>query len=85
MNDPFGSYSQGMTSPAVRHYEITPSDSEELPIRPRALYCTVAGDAVIRDELGTDVTYPLSAGEVLPIRATQVLATGTTASLVGWY
>jgi HK97 family phage portal protein len=38
----------------------------------------------IRDEVGTDLTYVRYAGDILPIRAVRVLATGTTATIAGW-
>jgi hypothetical protein len=73
-----------LADPAVRHHAITPNDSADLAVRPRALYCTAAGDVVVRDQAGNDITYPMLAGQVLPFRAVRVLATGTTATVVGW-
>jgi hypothetical protein len=82
--DNFASFSSGLSSPASKHYAITPSDTIDLADVPRAIYCNVAGNAVIRDKYGTDVTYALNAGQVLPFRGVRVLATGTTATLIGW-
>jgi hypothetical protein len=39
----------------------------------------------IRDEGGTDITYPLTDGQILPFRGVRILSTGTTATIVGWY
>lgn len=75
---------RSLNGPATRHYAITPNDGADLPVRPRALFVTVAGNVVIRDEEGVDVTYPVSVGDVLTFRAVRVLATGTTATVVGW-
>lgn len=83
MIDQFGSHSVGMDSPATRHFAITPADAD-LAIRPRVLRCSVAGTVVVRDETGTDVTYTMVAGEILPFRAVQVRA-ASTATVVGWY
>jgi hypothetical protein len=83
MSDPFEGNASGLTSPAEKHYTVTPAN-EDLPIRPRALVAIAAGDAVIRDVDGTEVTYPVDVGDILPIRAAQV-RTGTTATLVAWY
>jgi hypothetical protein len=70
------------------HFVIVPNDNTDLAIQPRAIRCNVAGNVVLRDAGGTNVTYTVVAGEVLLFRATRVLATGTTVSagsLVGWY
>lgn len=88
MADEFAAHSSGLASPASKHAVITPSDSVDLPTRPRAIKCLAAGDVVIRDEAGTDVTYPVVAGEVLQIRAVRVLATNTTVAagkLIAWW
>lgn len=83
MPDPFASNAPGLTSPARRHFAITPADAD-LAIIPRALFCTVSGNVVIRDEGGADVTYALVAGDILPFHAVQVRSS-TTATVVGWY
>ncbi|PWB94665.1 spike base protein, RCAP_Rcc01079 family [Methylosinus sporium] len=85
MADNFSTFAPGLSDVATRHFAISPSDSADLAIKPRAIYCTVAGDAVIRDEAGTDITYPLTAGQILPFRGVRILATNTTATVVGWY
>lgn len=85
MADPFLTFAPGLSDVAMRHFAVTPSDSTDLAIKPRALYCMVSGNAVIRDEAGTDITYPLTAGQILPFRGVRILATNTTATVVGWY
>jgi len=74
----------GRDFPGMRHYTITKSDTVDLAVRPRALYCQVAGDVVILDELGVQQTYTLSQGQIFPFSATRVLNTGTTATVIGW-
>ena len=76
---------QNNPNPADRHAAITPSDSTVLNPIPRALKVTVAGNLAIADADGTAVTYPVFAGDVIPFRATKVLSTGTTATVVAWY
>lgn len=83
MADRFSSTVLSSTAPGTRHYAITPSDSADLPVRPRAIRCNVAGTIVIRDELGTDLPYVMAVGEVLPFRGVRVLATGTTGTYYG--
>jgi hypothetical protein len=85
MSDPFSADYVNLTSPAVAHYVINPSDSADLPVRPRAIYVQTAGTAALQDKGGQVVTYELAAGAVLSIRPLRVMATGTTAQLVAWY
>lgn len=82
MADRFQSSEASLADPATRHVAITPADSD-LAYRPRAFFVTVAGNLVLRDELGVDVTYPVNAGDIIPFRAVQVRAS-TTATVIGW-
>lgn len=83
--DTFSSNTTGLTSPATKHFNITPHDTNELATKPRGIYVGVAGDVVLTDEAGTDCTYKNASG-VLPVRAVKVKATGTTATnLIGIY
>jgi hypothetical protein len=83
MSDPFENTAPNLNGPAYRHFAITPADSDLATI-PRALFVTADGDVVIRDAGGVDVTYPVTAGQIIPFRAVQVRA-ATTATVVGWY
>ncbi len=85
MPDPFDTDYVNLTSPAVAHFVISPSDTVDLPVRPRAIYVNTAGMAVLEDNDGEAISYNLQAGSVLSIRPTRVLATGTTAQLIAWY
>lgn len=85
MSDPFDSDYVNLTSPAVAHYAVVPSDVADLPVRPRAIFVSVAGTAALQDKDGTVISYDVAAGTVLSIRPTRVMATGTTAQLVAWY
>ena len=71
-------------NPATAHFMITPSDTDFLPQKVRALYCAADGDVVVVDEGGTSVTYAVTAKDILPIQAVKVLASGTTATVIGW-
>jgi hypothetical protein len=83
--DPFQYSHRGMESPASHHFTIAPQDGVDLPVRPRVLRVLTAGDLALRDASGSVITYPVQAGEVLPFSAIGVEATGTTATVVGWY
>jgi hypothetical protein len=82
MSDRFVNNQPGLEAPATRHYAISPANSN-LAVRPRCLLVTVAGDVVVQDEAGTNITYPaVPAYTYLLIRAVQV-RTSTTATVVG--
>jgi hypothetical protein len=82
MEDPFNSYPVQLDSPASRHFTITPGNSD-LTQLPRMLYVQATGNLVMRDSAGTDVTYAVEVGQILPFRPRQV-RTGTTATVIGW-
>ena len=86
MTDFFSDFSKGLDSPADHHFLITPSDTSDIAVVPRALRVNSAGTLVLRDKAGQDMTYTVTDGEVIVFRPTRVLATGTTATgIVGWY
>ncbi len=59
--------------------EVTPSDTVDLPALPRVLYIGGAGTLRLR-VAGLTVNFTVTAGTVLPVRASRVFATGTTAT-----
>lgn len=89
MSDPFAQFARGLQSPAEKHFQITPTDTEDLAIVPRVLRVLTDGnlrvqalDAVTGDL--SEVTYPVFAGEEFKLRVVRVMATGTTATVKGW-
>lgn len=84
MADAFERLPLTASDPGVRHFQIVPSNDVDMGVRPRAIYCQTDGTIVIRDELGVDLPYNLTAGQVLPFRGVRVLATGTTGTFYGW-
>lgn len=67
------------SEPAYDAASITPSDTTRIG-GVRGLYIGGAGDVKITTEGGSDITFAgVVAGSILPIRATRVYATGTTA------
>lgn len=70
--------------PAVRHYTVTPHNTNALAPMPYALYIQTTGTLIVGDENDVDVTYNVTAGQVFPFRATKV-KTGGTASAVAWW
>jgi hypothetical protein len=69
---------------AKRWFPITPDGNTDLATIPDAIYVGGAGDVVLKGSDGTNATFAVTAGQVLPFSPTRVLATGTTATgLVG--
>ena len=79
--DRFDAYLSNLDSPAVNAVAVTPSDSVDLAIASRALYIGVSGD--VRVDMqggGAAVTFVGVPVGILPIRASRVYATSTTAT-----
>ena len=71
----------GLTFPAIGMISVTPSNSVNLTTEARAIYVGVAGNLAVNMRDGTTGTFTnVPAGSPLPIRATRILATGTTAT-----
>ena len=80
MADDFSDHSSTLTSPALNGAPITASDSVDLSNTTRAVYVGGAGD-VVAVLNGTAVTFTgVAAGTFLPIRATRINSTNTTAT-----
>ncbi len=82
--DRFASFADTPATAARRHFEILPNDDTDLPEMPKAVYCEEGGTIVVRDGLGVDLPYTMTAGQLLLIRPTRVLASGTTGTFYGW-
>ncbi|VVD29146.1 spike base protein, RCAP_Rcc01079 family [Paraburkholderia dioscoreae] len=78
--DAFLTYAPQLDSPAGAFYLVTPSNSDLLPSRPRALRVGIAGDVTLTGMDGVDVLFKnCYAGEILDVRPVQIKAAGTTA------
>ncbi len=82
--DEFSTHNSSLTAPATRHFLIVPNDNADLAVMPRAIYCQTAGDIVIQDIHGTELTYSLAAGDQLSFRGVRVMSTGTNGMFYGW-
>ena len=69
----------------VRGFAITPSDATPLPRVTRGIRVLTSGNinVVFAASGESAIVIPVSAGETLAFRLRQVLATGTTATLIG--
>jgi hypothetical protein len=86
--DTFGNTQGGLQSPSRNSFVIAPSDTNEVPFVTRAIYVGGAGDITARlaDDAGSVTFKAVPVGTMLPIRARQIYATGTSATLlVGMY
>ena len=71
---------EGLDSPYDNAAAITPSDSTDLGFVTRAIYVGQQGTLKVTMLGGGDVTFNCGQHLVLPIRATRVFATGTSAN-----
>lgn len=68
---------------------VTPSDTADLPEVPSALWVSAAGTLALvadndRSTSGTSLG-SLAVGTIVPVRASRVLATDTTATVIGLF
>lgn len=83
MYDRFATLSPSLTSPVTDGFNISPSDSDMLREVTRALFVGGAGDVALKLVSGGQVVLKgVAAGVLIPVRASAVLATGTTASSI---
>jgi hypothetical protein len=80
---PVQNYTRQSDDPGVRHFSITPDSNTDLAVRPSAFYVQTDGVLVLRDIFGTDISYTVFAGQIIPFEAARVMA-GTTATVIGW-
>lgn len=80
--DPYCDTADGASDSARAPFAIVPSDINDLPVVPKAIYVGTGGSVVLRGVAGTaDVVFRnVASGQVLDVRARLVRATGTTAS-----
>lgn len=72
---------EDLTSPACMAVEVTPSDTESLTFVSKRLFVGGAGNVTLVTAGGETVEYAsVPAGTYLQVRATAVMATGTTAT-----
>lgn len=84
---PKTSYAGNQSNPAENAVAITPDDNTDLTMRLRGIYVGGGGNITVQLNAGTNVLFTaVPQGTVLPICASRVMATGTTATnLVGLY
>jgi hypothetical protein len=78
--DQFKNHAQNLESPATRLAEIVPSDTTPLVFVTRAITVETAGHLQVVTAAGDTGRVFVAAGIPFPLRATRILATGTTAT-----
>ncbi|MHA6723767.1 spike base protein, RCAP_Rcc01079 family [Sphingomonas sp. RS2018] len=83
MLDIFQTFADGPADPVRRAFAVVPHDSAALPSLPKALLIGGSGTIVLRAvDSPNDIAVPVTAGQILPIRASHVRASGTTATTI---
>ncbi|EPX77514.1 spike base protein, RCAP_Rcc01079 family [Litoreibacter arenae] len=81
--DSFSAFPTTPISPARSASTVVPDDTGDLPFVSRAIYVGQAGALSVEMVDGDTVTFEsVPAGSMLPIRASKVNATGTTAAAI---
>ncbi|MFF2322220.1 hypothetical protein ACFVTJ_14320 [Agrobacterium sp. NPDC058088] len=81
MAETYDYHAAGLESPASHAFDVVPDDVNPLPSPTRAIYVGNAGHLCLILRSGATVTFQnLPAGSLLPVRATRVLSTRTTAT-----
>jgi hypothetical protein len=70
------------SAPADAFAAVTPSDSVALATVPKALFVGSGGDLTVKGSDGVAATFKAQTGQIIPIRARYVMATGTTAAFI---
>lgn len=79
MADPFAYNADSVIAPARRIFAITPHATNPIDPLPKAIRANEAGTIALRSvDAAADVTLTVAAGEILPVRALHVRASGTT-------
>lgn len=82
MTDRYGVEQDTVISSSMQPVAVTPHDSNALSIIPKGLYIGTGGNVALRGvNASADVTFSnVPSGTILPVRASHVRSTGTTAS-----
>lgn len=80
MADQFLSHSKPRPACAARHVTISTGTLADVP---DAIKCLTAGSITVTDDAGTAITYPMAAGEVLPLRMSTF--TVVSGAFAAWY
>lgn len=78
-------YRTGPQGPATHVFAVTPDDSADLPVMPKAIRAAGTGTITLRAFDSTvDVAHPVIAGERIDAVIRAVRATGTDVDVIGY-
>lgn len=78
--DRFDRNADAPANPARDAFMVAPDDANPLPRLPKALLIGTTGTLTLRAvDAASDIAFTVQAGQIVPIRASHVRATGTTA------
>lgn len=78
--DVFKNHTSSLTAPARSAVSVVPADDQPFAQTARAVYVGTGGDLAVEMADGDRVVFVgVPSGTMLPVRITQVLATGTSA------
>lgn len=84
MSDAFTDHAPGLELPVTSAFLVLPSDDTDLPEVTRAVHANQSGTVTVLFADGAEsVTLALEKGAAYPYRLRRVLASGTTAIVVG--
>lgn len=70
---------------AEHHFAVTPDNAVNMPVV-APIRCGTAGTITVVDNADVAIQYTVVAGEVIPVKAKRVNATGTTVTgIIGFY
>lgn len=78
--NPFAHRARSIHGPATDALAVTPDDATDLPMIAIALYIETGGAVVVDTVAGETRTISVADFSILPLGATRVRATGTTAT-----
>lgn len=79
-SDPYINNPASSMSQARRWAAVTPSDTVDFAVLPKAIRCNGAGNLSLVGSDGVAVAFAVAAGEILPVQPARINATGTTAT-----
>jgi hypothetical protein len=80
MADQFQTHAKPRPASASRHVAITTGTLTDVP---DAICCLTAGSLTVTDSVGTAITYPMAAGQVVDLRMS--VFTVVSGTFVAWY
>jgi len=85
--DDFSGEGPTLVSPGEKFYVVSPSDTVDLPVVPRAILCSQSGTVVADgapDNLvnTSEVSIPVVGGAMYPIRPRRIYLSGTSAGTI---